>query len=101
MFLGDVLHELVSVGTPVRMVEQEEFRQRLEEVKSDPSKVERLQSLVAYDDVTHGHDAVLVQEVNDYTMQVLYRQGFYWSLTSWDFVERFFQTVAGFDFFED
>ena len=101
VFLGDVLHELVSVGTPVRMVEQEEFRQRLEEVKSDPSKVERLQSLVAYDDVTHGHDAVLVQEVNDYTMQVLYRQGFYWSLTSWDFVERFFQTVAGFDFFED
>ena len=101
VFLGDVLHELASVGTPVRMVEMEEFRQRLEQVKSDPTKVERLQSLVAYSDVTHGQKAVAVQEVNDYTMQVLYRQGFYWSLTSWDFVERFFQTVAGFGFFEE
>lgn len=101
VFLGDVLHELASVGTPVRMVEMEEFRQRLEQVKSDPTKVERLQSLVAYSDVTHGQKAVAVQEVNDYTMQVLYRQGFYWSLTSWDFVERFFQAVAGFGFFEE
>ena len=101
VFLGDVLHELDSVGTPVRMVELEKFRQRLEEVKSDPKKVERLQSLVAYSDVTHGQKALVVQEVNDYTMQVLYRQGFYWSLTSWDFIERFFKTIAGFGFFED
>ena len=101
VFLGDVLHELASVGTPVHMVELEEFRERLEQVKSDPTKVERLQSLVAYSDVTHGQKAVPVQEVNGYTMQVLYRQGFYWSLTSWDYVERFFQTIAGFGVFEE
>ena len=101
VFLGDVLRELDSVGTPVYMVEQEEFRKRLDQVKSDPQKVERLQSLVAYSDVTHGQEAIPVQEVNDFTMQVLYRQGFFWSPTSWDYVDRFFQTIAGFDFFDN
>lgn len=101
VFLGDVLDELASVGTPVRMVEQDEFVQNLEQVKSDPTKAERLQSLVAYSDITHGHAALGVQEVNDYTMQVLYRLGFFWSPTSWDYVDRFFQVIAGFGFFED
>lgn len=101
VFLGDVLRELDSVGTPVYMVEQEEFRKRLDQVKSDPQKVERLQSLVAYSDVTHGQEAIPVQEVNDFTMQVLYRQGFFWSPTSWDYVDRFFQTIAGFGFFDN
>ena len=101
VFLGDVLEELASVGTPVRMVEQEEFMQRLEEVKTNPKKAERLQSMIAYSDLTHGQEALTVHEVNDYTMQVLYRQGFYWSPTSWDYVDRFFQAIAGFDFFED
>ena len=100
VYLGDVLGELEKVGTPVRMVEQEEFLNTIEEVKSDPTKAERLQSLVAYSDLTHGQDALLVQEVNDYTMQVLYRQGFFWSPTSWDYVDRFFQSIAGFGFFE-
>ena len=70
-------------------------------MKSDPSKAERLQSLVAYADITHGQEAIGVKEVNDYTMQVLYRQGFFWSPTSWDYVDRFFQVIAGFGFFED
>ena len=101
VFLGDVLEELASVGKPVRMVEQDEFLQVFEQVKSDPTKAERLQSLVAYADITHGQDAIGVKEVNDYTMQVLYRQGFFWSPTSWDYVDRFFQVIAGFGFFED
>lgn len=100
VFLGDVLGELASVGTPVRMVEQEEYMQILEQVKADPQKAERLQSLVAYSDLTHGQQALVVQEVNDYTMQVLYRLGFQWSPTSWDYVNRFFQVIAGFNFFE-
>ena len=101
VFLGDVLEELASVGKPVRMVEQEEFVKELEKVKSDPTKAERLQSLIAYADIAHGRSATGVKEVNDYTMQVLYRQGFFWSPTSWDYVDRFFQVIAGFGFFED
>ena len=101
VFLGDVLGELEKVGTPVRMVEQDEFLQTLDQVKSDPAKAERLQSLMAYSDVTHGHQAVTVKETNDYTMQVLYRQGFFWSPTSWDYVDRFFEAIAGFGFFDE
>ena len=101
VFLGDVLGELDAVGTPVRMVEQDDFLQTLNRVKADPSKAERLQSLVAYADVTHGHDALSVQETNGYTMEVLYRLGFFWSPTSWDYVDRFFQVIAGFGFFDN
>ena len=100
VFLGDVLGELASVGTPVRMVEMDEYLKTLDEVTADPQKAERLQSIVAYSDLTHGQEALSVQEVNDYTMQVLYRMGFQWSPTSWDYVDRFFQVIAGFYFFE-
>ena len=101
VYLGDVLGELDKVGTPVRMVEQDEFLQALDQVKADPTKADRIRSLVAYTDMTHGQAALPVQEVNDYTMQVLYRQGFFWSPTSWDYVDRFFQSIAGFGFFEN
>ena len=33
-----------------------------------------------------------------YTTQVLYRLGFNWSYTSWDYVERFVKQIHGFDF---
>ena len=100
VFLGDVLGELASVGTPVKMVEQQQFVYTLDSVKTDPEKAERLQSLIAYSDLTHGQEARSVQSVNTYTMQVLYRLGFYWSPTSWDYVDRFFKVIAGYDFFE-
>ena len=101
VFLGDVLEELASVGNPVRLVERDEFKQAFEQASSDPAKAERLQSLVAYADVAPGQAAVPVREANDFTMQVLYRLGFRWSPTSWDYVDRFFRTIAGFGFFED
>jgi len=41
-----------------------------------------------------------VQRDNDYTTQVLYRLGFSWSPTSWDYVERMLTAIGGFGFFE-
>ena len=36
---------------------------------------------------------------NDYTTQVLFRLGFAWSPTSWDYVERMLTAIGGFGFF--
>lgn len=99
-FLGDVLTGLTTVGDGVRFVEQEEFAQAMEEAKNDPVKAKQMSSLLAYQDMAHGKKTTDVARDNDYTTQVLYRLGFAWSPTSWDYVERMLTAISGFGFFE-
>ena len=98
-FLGDVLMGLKSVGEGIRFVEQEEFAQAMDEAKSDPQKARQMASLLAYQDMAHGQKTADVARDNDYTTQVLYRLGFAFSPTSWDYVERMLTTIGGFGFF--
>lgn len=99
-FLGDVLQGLTSVGDGVRFVEQEEFQQAMDIAKDDPVKAKQMSSLLAYQDMAHGMKTTDVARDNDYTTQVLYRLGFAWSPTSWDYVERMLTAISGFGFFE-
>ncbi|MBR5169909.1 MAG: amino acid adenylation domain-containing protein [Muribaculaceae bacterium] len=99
-FLGDVLEGLTTVGDGVRFVEQEEFAEAIEQAKEDPVKAKQLSSLLAYQDMAHGQKTTDVKRDNDYTTQVLYRLGFAWSPTSWDYVERMLNAIGGFGFFE-
>ena len=99
-FLGDVLTGLSTVGEGIRFVEQEEFAEVMEKAKSDPQKAGQMSSLLAYQDMAHGQKTTDVARDNDYTIQVLYRLGFAWSPTSWDYVERMLTAIGGFGFFE-
>ncbi len=97
---GDVLAELSQVGkTPIR-VEAEDFNMALELAKQNPDKAKKLSSLLAYQDMAHGQKAVFIIPDNQYTAQVLYRLGFHWSSTSWDYVDQMLVTIAGFGYFE-
>ena len=100
-FLGDVLTGLTSVGDGIRFVEQEEFAEAMEQAKDDPQKAKQMSSLLAYQDMAHGQKVTDVERDNDYTTQVLYRLGFAWSPTSWDYVERMLTAIGGFGFFEN
>ena len=99
-FLGDVLMGLTAVGQGIRFVEQEEFADVMEQAKDDPQKAKQMASLLAYQDMAHGQKTTDVSRDNDYTTQVLYRLGFAWSPTSWDYVERMLTAIGGFGFFE-
>ena len=99
-FLGDVLTGLSSIGEGIRFVEQEQFQQALDEAGNDPQKAKQLSALLAYQDAAHGQKTSDVKRENDYTTQVLYRLGFSWSPTSWDYVERMFAAIGGFGFFD-
>ena len=99
-FLGDVLTGLTTVGDGIRFVEQEEFAEMMEQAKDDPQKARQMSSLLAYQDMAHGQKTSDVDRDNDYTTQVLYRLGFAWSPTSWDYVERMLTAIGGFGFFE-
>ena len=99
-FLGDVLMGLKAVGDGIRFVEQEDFAEAMDRAKNDPQKARQMASLLAYQDMAHGQQTADVQRDNDYTTQVLYRLGFAWSPTSWDYVERMLTAIGGFGFFE-
>ena len=99
-FFGDVLTGLVTVGEGVRFVEQEEFAQAMEQAKNDPQKAKQMSSLLAYQDMAHGQKTTDVKRDNDYTTQVLYRLGFAWSPTSWDYVERMLTAIGSLGFFD-
>ena len=99
-FLGDVLTGLTTVSEGIRFVEQEEFAEAMEQAKEDPQKAKQMSSLLAYQDMAHGQKTADVKRDNDYTTQVLYRLGFAWSPTSWDYVERMLTAIGGFGFFE-
>ena len=99
-FLGDVLSGLSSVTEGIRFVEQEEFLQAMDEAGQDPQKAKQMAALLAYKDMAHGQKTADVKRDNDYTTQVLYRLGFSWSPTSWDYVERMLTAIGGFGFFE-
>ena len=99
-FLGDVLSGLTKVTGGVRFVEQEEFQQAMDVAGQDPQKAKQMAALLAYQDMAHGQKTADVKRDNDYTTQVLYRLGFAWSPTSWDYVQRMLTAIGGFGFFE-
>jgi len=72
----------------------------MDRAKDDPQKAKVLASLLAYQDMAHGQKTADVARDNDYTTQVLYRLGFSFSPTSWDYVERMLNAIGGFGFFE-
>ena len=98
---GDVLEELSKVTKAPRQVEADVFNEALEAAKQDPEKAKLLSSLIAYQDMAHGQKAVMIPTDNQYTSQVLYRLGFRWSSTSWDYVDQMLVAIGGFGYFDE
>lgn len=97
--LGDVLTCLHGVGVDVKFVEREVFDERVREMMNDDANSQVLQPLLAYAD-NGAHEVRFIDYDSQFTTQVLYRLGYHWPFTSWDYVERFVQAINGFDFFK-
>lgn len=98
--LGDVLRCLETVGIHVEAVERDVFDERVRALMQDDSKTQVLQPLLAYAE-NNGHVVKYVGHRSAFTTQVLYRLGYHWPFTSWDYVERFVKAIDGFDFFKE
>jgi hypothetical protein len=98
---GDVIARLSTLGYEGSQVELADFNAALETAKNDPEKVKRLSSLLAYQDMAHGQESFMIPTVNSFTTQVLYRLGFRWSPTSWDYVDQFLKAIDAFGYFEE
>ena len=98
--LGDVLQLMAKVGREIRFVENAEFEKAIDEAGQDPEKAKLLSAVLAYQDVTHGQKAAIIERDNRYTCNVLHHLGFHWSSTSWDYVDQMLKAIAGFGYFD-
>ena len=97
-YLSDIFTCFAEAGITLQRVEPEVFRKAWEKAMDQPELVTLLRPLVAYK-VSGGHQVRWIEADNTYTTQVLYRLGFQWPVTSADYVNRFIQTIIGFDYF--
>ena len=95
-----VFHELNDLGYNIDYVEREEFAKAFSMAQNDPEKAAELTSMMAYMTVPGGRQTVRITRECEYTMQVLYRLGFTWPVTTWDYIGRFVSALAGLGYFE-
>ena len=97
-YLADILNGFAAAGITLRYVEKEEFQEALDRMMENPDLVTLLRPLMAYN-LSSTHQMRWIEANNDYTIQVLYRFGFQWSITARNYVHRFVDTIIGFDYF--
>ena len=98
--LGDVLQLMGKLGREIRFVENEEFKNALDQAGQEPEKAKLLSAMMAYQDMAHGQKTVMINRDNRYTCTILHRLNFYWNNTAWDYVERMLNAISGFGYFE-
>ncbi|MCR4557705.1 MAG: amino acid adenylation domain-containing protein [Saccharofermentans sp.] len=95
-----IFHELRSLGYDIKYVEREEFGKAFALAQSDPDKASTLTSIMAYMQIPGTRETVRLPRNCEFTMQVLYRMGFAWPVTSWDYIERFVSALSGLGYFD-
>ena len=100
LMMGDLYMEMDRIGLHSQASETEEYEKALEEAKQNPEKAKILSSMLAYQNMAHGQKIFSVGKSNKYTMQVLYRMGFHWPVTSLDYMKRFISALRGLGFFD-
>lgn len=101
ILLGDIFARMEHAGFRVEAVEEADFAAAMAEAEADPRKARVLSSIIAYRNMAHGRAARPTPKENAYTMQVLYRLGYRWPYTSWDYVTRLLNALQGLGFFDD
>ncbi len=98
--LGDVLHEMGTIGKTIHLVEDADFVDILNQAKADESKQEKLSAMLAYEGKKESDYVQMIGADNRYTLQMLLRLGFRWSQTSWDYIDKFLKQIDSLRFFE-
>lgn len=95
---GNVFGEMEKLGLPVKPVEREDFDAAMAKAGDDPVKAKLLTSMLAYQS-GNKRDTHIARH-NTYTMQTLYRMGYRWPVTSWDYTAQFIGAIKGLGFFD-
>ena len=99
--LCSIFSELTECGYPISFVERDEFARAFAEAQNDPAKARTLTSIMAYAQSAVGREIVRLNRTCAYTLQILYRLGFSWPFTTWDYISRFVEALTGLGFFSE
>ena len=95
------IREMENMGHPVAFVEPEDFAEAFAKAQRNPQKSSRLTSLMAYAYGAGERERVSLNMNREYTLQVLYRLGLDWPVTSWDYLRRFMRVLDGLGYFDE
>ena len=102
ILMADVIDCMNRIGCNIKEVEEDTFREILDNASEDRNKVDILQSLLAYQsEETDGKYRVNNVYGSIYTTQVLFRLGFYWNTTTWDYVLKFLRAISSLGLFDE
>ncbi|MBR0146322.1 MAG: hypothetical protein IJM25_06665 [Eubacterium sp.] len=81
--------------------ERDEYEKAFAEAWNYPAKASLLTSLIAYTTGAGERERQILTMDSEYTLQVLYRLGFIWPITSGDYFRRFMVMLNGLGFFKE
>ncbi len=96
-----VFNEMKALGYDVSFMEKESFDRVFADTQSDPKKAPLLTSLMAYASNANERERKMLPMDRHYTLQVLYRMGFVWPITSWDYFRKFVGALSGLGYFDN
>lgn len=100
LLMGDMLKEMKSLELNTEPSENDEYEVALAKAKANPAKAKILSSMIAYQNIGHGKTLYFVGKNNYFTTQVLYRMGFLWPITSFDYMKRLLKALDGLGYFD-
>jgi amino acid adenylation domain-containing protein/thioester reductase-like protein len=98
-YMGDIISAMRDEGLGIEMAEDGEYGRALAEAMRDKARAEKLVSLIAYQNVARGRQAVQIEAKCGYTSEALFRRGWRWPEASADYLHRFIRGMAGLGFF--
>ncbi|MDR2704282.1 MAG: amino acid adenylation domain-containing protein [Planctomycetaceae bacterium] len=99
LYMGDIIAAMNIEGIRIDFVEDDEFAERLSAVMKEPTKSEKLTSLIAYQNIAKGKAVHPVKTDNTYTTQILFRMNWRWSETGGEYLHKFLNALIGLGFF--
>ena len=100
LLMNDLYSEMNRQGLTVKPAESGEYEAALRKTENDHEKAKVLSSMIAYENMSHGRKSYEVGQDNEMTMQALYRMGFSWPVTSFEYMKKFLVNLKGLGYFE-
>ena len=99
--MENIFREMTECGYPIEYVERDAFGKAFAAAQNDPAKAQVLTSIMAYMQPAGGRQTLSLTRQCSKTLSILYRLGFAWPFTTWDYISRFMEALSSLGFFDD
>ena len=98
--MANVIEACNKFGMKVKLVSQKEFDEILADSLKDDTKTVQVSSLLSYRN-NEGNSRHAISADGRFTIKVLYRLGFSWSITGLIYIQKFLNALDTLDFFRE